>query len=229
MKITRVPNLGELEQAYSRLQWPDAAAPTIEEIVLWSLWARVDPRLAELLIGYFVRNFRSLSPLDLRETNLRSPLPASLAVLIEFASAEAKGGLSKEESEAFRAWAKSLLWKIPPAPPQIFFIRNGKPSPERDLREVYGTLRTFRRWGFFGSSAPLPGKGSQGCTLLPKARRREILKNLLRLHGSLRVEDYIQACGGAVHRGTAERDLATTPDLAPIGRTRARRYRKGKP
>jgi hypothetical protein len=227
MKLARPPSRSELEKVYSRLQWDEIGEPSAEELVLWAQWGRLDARLAEILIRYLLRSFRKVPALPLWEKNRDSPLPASLAVLVDFARSEASGVLPAEERAAFQAWAKAVLWKTPKAPFQFYFVREGKPRPERDLREIGVTLRNFSRWGFFGSTAPVSEKtrGSTTATMLAPSQRCEILRTLARSRKSFTVADFILACGGRLHRRAAERDLRAFPGIVRSGSTRAARYR----
>lgn len=228
MRLARPPSRGDLESAYSRLLWRDDEEPTAEELVLWSQWARIDPRLAEILVACLLRRFRALSALSLWEENRKSAMPAALAALVDFARLDAKRVLPPPERIAFAAWAKTVLWRVPSAPPQLFFLRQGKPRPERDIKEIGQSLRVFRRWGFFGSAAPLDEKHDRRATMLDPCQRRQLLRKLARGGETFTVADYMSACGGRVHRRTAERDLKEWPALRRIGATKAARYQRRK-
>ncbi len=175
---------------------------------------------------YLARNFRQVNPFLLWEANLQLPQPQALAVLVEFTRASTGAEMPETQAAAFENWANAVTWKLPKAPLQIFFLRDGAPKPARDEKEIGRSLRPFLRWGFFGSESPLSGKKKTMRTTLPRLTRRLILKDLCKNTKLLTVSDYVAACRGQVHRRTAERDLKEWNKLAPVGKTRGRSYRR---
>lgn len=127
----------------------------------------------------------------------------------------------------FEGWSLSAVYDLKPASPQMFFLRDGMIRPDLDYKEILGTLKVYRKWGFFGSDRIVTrkdAKSSETTTFLNKKQRAEILKLLLKSRKIISVEDYIQASGGKIHRRTAERDLASKKGLKRSGFTRGRRY-----
>lgn len=227
MKSVPLPSRDSLSKAYEEIQW--AREPVdAERIVQWAHWSRLDARLAELLVRYLLARHGDLNPFVLWQANRRSPQPQALAVLVEFARILARETRSPEEETEFRVWSRIILKDLAPAEPQMFFLREGKPLPDRDFAVIETSLLPYRRWGFFGNEAIGAGKRvhSQRLTLMGKAERKRILDKLLQEKPRIRVDEYIQACGGRVHRRTAERDLAQDARLERMGITRASMYLK---
>jgi hypothetical protein len=105
----------------------------------------------------------------------------------------------------------------------MFFVREGRPRPGRDLEQAERSLRPYLRWGFFGTEDLAAPKG-QRFTLLGASERRRVLEGLLRTRKQLTVGEYMEACGGRVHRRMAERDLQSCPRLRKRGATRGAVY-----
>lgn len=228
MSPAALPSRARLAEAYSRLQIRGERPPSVEELVGWAQWARLDPRLGEILVRYFVTHFREIHPTLLWEKNRDAKEPQALAALVDFSRTEAKSALGRRDRAAFEAWAQATIWKLEPGPPQMFFVREGTPRPQRDEAESRRSLKAFRRWGYLGSSEPLSPKSLGGSTLLGPKERMVILSELIKSQPRFTVEDYIRACGGRVHRRAAERDLQSHPRLQRRGSTRAAMYAKKK-
>lgn len=222
MKYVPVPSRKELERAFERLQWNGEPNPS--EIVRWAHWARLDARLAELLISHLAKHFRRLNPFALSEENHLSPQPQALAVLLEFAKIEAAASLSGPNQKSFRRWCRVITQDLEVASPQSFFVDDGRPNPARARGESETSLKPYRRWGFFGREDLLAKKAGCQAAALAKPERARVLEALRSSRPSFTVNDYIEACQGRVHRRTAERDLHACRDIKHKGFTRRRRY-----
>lgn len=226
MKSVELPSRDDLRNALETLSWgePDKILP--ENLVQWAHWARLDARLAETLVRFIAEFFRRINPFTLREINRKSPQPQALATLIDFALYRLRRNKVSADLEDFRAWSRFITKDIPPASPQMFFIREGAPRPESDRRKIERSLKPYRRWGYFGDESlagTTPHSGNS--TLLGKTERQIILDRLLSSHDSISVEDYIRACNGRIHRRTAQRDLRESVRLKGKGFTRNKRYK----
>jgi len=221
MKLAPAPSTAALKKAYEQLEW-NPQAISAEQLVKWALWSRIDARLAELVVRHLSKYFWDYNPLLLGEENQRSQ-PQALAVLVEFT----KRLIPTTSRNRFQLWQKALTQKIAPASPQMFFLRQGMPRPEKDFQQIETTLRPYRRWGYFGNET-IGGHKSPAAkiTLLGKAERARTLRKLLREKKFISVRDYITACNGQVHPRTAERDLAENKNLLKKGATRGRTYRR---
>jgi len=219
-----LPNRLQLQNAYEKLQWRFDSV-TIAEIVLWSSWSRLDPRLAEILVSFLASHFTRINPYTLRIENLSSLNPQALAVMISFAKIKLKA----EKKKDFSLWSTPILNGLLPATPQMFFLREGLPLPQKDVEEIETSLTPYLQWGFFAANSLVTQKNqsSKGsATLLAKDKRLKILRALLRKGKKISVNDYLSACEGKLERRTAERDLKSYSGLKIIGSTRSRLYRK---
>ena len=228
MKGFTVPSRPELEHAYDALQF-ETQSLTAGHVTLWAGWARLDARLAEILVRALSRRFRELNPLELWETNRVSASPQALLTLVEFARRRliADGGIESVSLPSFEVWSGRLSFGVEPAAPQMFFVRDGQLRPEQDLEVAVASLTPYAQWGFFGNADLAFSKRAtsrSSSTMMSKSARAEVLQRLINSGRSFSVNDYLAACHGAVHRRTAERDVKEHPLLRPRGRTRARRY-----
>jgi hypothetical protein len=190
-------------------------------------WARVDSRLGEILVRYLSDHFRKLDPFALREANQSHSQPQVLAVLIEFCRLNLKSSGRKNRCD-FDLWAGIVIQDVKPAPTQMFSIGAHLIDHERLLKQAQRSLKAYRRWGYLGDESLLSQKyfAPASVTMVNPTFRKITLENLINNRvGEITVNDYIEACGGRVHRRTAERDFTECPRLKKIGYTRNRRYR----
>jgi hypothetical protein len=133
-----------------------------------------------------------------------------------------RSGLSPKAADfrSFAAWARAVTWNLPKGPAQMFFIREGTPNPSRDRPEIERSLKSYLRWGYFGTDNLNGSKPGRKLTLLGTRERARILSELARKQARITVDDYISACDRKVHRRTAERDLRSSPRLGKRGHTR---------
>ncbi len=226
MKNVSVPSREELQKSYERLQLGQQTV-TAEQLVLWSQWSRLDPRLAQILVEYLQLKFQNINPMDVWSTNSGTPLPQALPVLCEFVALR----LRKKPTfaKAFSAWCRTCFGDLPAAPPQLFFIPEGVPNERRSFTEIGETLRPFAKWGFFSNEWIAEEKEvltHPKATLMNAHSRQDCLKDLLKKKSVVTVSDYIQACSGRIHRRMAERDLKSSPLVSARGFTRNLIYKK---
>jgi hypothetical protein len=176
--------------------------------------------LAEILVAFFRKRFREIHPTLRWEENRKSPCPQALALLVTFAALKQEGA---KPDQALASWVKTVYWRLPKAPAQMFFI--GSLRPESDQKEAAVSLRLYRKWGFFGKENLLGEKRRKELTLLGVKERRLLLQNLIRRRKRFTVSDYMEACDRKVHRRTAERDLRSCAGLLKNGATKSALYR----
>jgi hypothetical protein len=234
--LERVPSEEELLEAYGELQrWsppfgsaPASRADVLERVALYARWARLDPRLGELLVRYLAVGWRMLSPLDLRERNLAEVWPAVLGVLLEMTEFVCE----PSEKALFSRWKDLVMEGVPRAPNEQFFVGLSRLGGKLMLRAVTESLPFYRKWGYFGRDL-LVNKANviaqdRGQTRLTKAQRAALLDELVARCAatgrSFTVRDYREALGFWVSARQAERDLAAHPKLRARGATRGRRY-----
>lgn len=226
MKATPWPDFDDLKWAYEKLQAKDAQLG-ISDLAKMFPWVRVDARLGEILIRHLSDNYRNLDPFALREKNKLNLQPQVLAVLIEFCHLHLK---SRKDSDIrdFELWSEIIVEDLKPTDPQMFSIGSLLISHSRLIKQAQRSLKAYRRWGYLGDHSLISQKylPPSTLTLVDPTFRQATLHALIKDRtGELTVSEYIEACGGQVHRRTAERDFADCPDLKKIGFTRNRRYR----
>jgi hypothetical protein len=226
VKAPSWPSFSDLQQAYERLRSKDVPV-TCGDLARFIPWARVDARLGEILIGYLSDHFFRLDPFTLRSANQTHSQPQVLAVLIEFCRLNLKS-LGRENRRDFDLWAGIVIQDVKPAPAQMFLIGSHLIDHQRLIKQAQRSLKAYLRWGFLGDQSLLSHKivAPRSLTLIDPTFRKMTLETLINNRvGEITVNDYIEACGGRVHRRTAERDFIECPRLKKIGFTRNRRYR----
>jgi hypothetical protein len=213
------PTLRDLVHALDQLRWQRAKV-RVEDLALWCRWARFDMRVAEVLVQFFVDNFSSLQPVQLGRANLSMDFPQCMAVLMDFAETL----LPRNSRKIFRAWKKTVIVGVQPAPFQNFFFGMTF-KPERLLAEIDRSPKPYRRWGFYSDANLAKQKNAPAkATTIPKRQRQAFLRALFADHPSITVAQYIQALDGQIHPRQAERDLQSFPNVVASGFTRNRRY-----
>lgn len=198
---------------------------TYSQWALYARWARFDPRLAELWVLAVKTNWRELAPVVFREENLKLPIPATVGLLLEHVSV-----LLSDETERvlFGLWKKVIQFEVPLATHENFFIGVREFASSGMVQDAEQSLKVYLKWGFLGRDMLVnkfsERQAAQPKTYLDASRRALILNRLLKTRRPFRIEDYIQACGGAVSRRVAQKDLENHPRVSARGHTRARVY-----
>jgi len=221
----RVPTETDVLDAYSRLQ--SHLEMREKEWVTLSQWTRFDPRLAEIWLTEFGRNWRRLSPVMIRAENLKTPTPAVLGLLLDQYH---RFVCPKRDRHLFGLWSKVALYLTPRADSEQFFIGvlPFAGTHAREASERPGAL--YKKWGFFGQDIFVnkfaEKQKSMQATALAPPERMKILKELLRHKKRITVADYVEACKGLISRRVAQMDLEEMPGLRGEGQTRGRTYSK---
>jgi hypothetical protein len=222
--LATIPSQIDFVAAFNLLQ--DPAGPIDADLLVkWSQWCRLEPRLAELVVAAIRTRWRSLPPGRLNEKLREQPWPAAFGVL-----GEAAVQRLKSESKAFRLWLACVMCDIEPAPNELFFIGHRAFGGKLMGQDAEYSHKIYRNWGFLGretleNKASLRQKSEPRTSISPNVRQA-VLRTLLRQKDRLTTKDYIEALGGQIHPRQAERDLAESARLKPIGNTRGRWYRK---
>ena len=222
-----MPDSKEMDSAYECLTRMRLGKSVllIQDWIRLSRYSRFDSRLAELYVQAISRSFRKIDPIAMNEANLSIASPGVLGVLLEHAE-----GLAKDPSELeqFRLWKKLALFKTPHGNHEQFFIGTRGFGTSHVRAEAEKSLKHYKKWGYLGSEV-LRNKfklhqAEHPKTYLDASTRRTILQALLKSKLRFTVEDYIDACGNAISRRSAQLDLSKEPHLKSFGQTRARIY-----
>jgi hypothetical protein len=230
--LAKLPTESELAQAYQELlglrALSEAGAsdrvPEEAQWALWSQWARLDPRFAELLTQRLAKDWAEIHPLKLNQELKRQPWPAVFGVLIEQAS---EFLVAKPRRSVFRSWAQCVMNEIDPAPGELFFVGLRKLAGKEMRLDATLALTLYRKWGYLGRELLVNKSARFKGTLLPPEAREAALSELIKARRRFSTRDYIDHLGGLVSVRQAEMDLAARAarkELKREGRTKARRW-----
>lgn len=215
-----IPSVSDLTKSYEKLQGkPDSI--TVNELALWSQWARFDPRLGEQWIAHILKHWRTLSPIALNvELQERQPWPAAAAVLLE--QARVFGHFPPKILLLFRRWCSCALTNIKRAQNEQFFIGLRSFGGKLMLKDAEMTAKPYQKWGFLGCDI-LINKAAKikNRTLLPLKLRKRIAIQCMKTGKKITVNDYMNALDNQISRRQAELDLAV---FRKIGNTKGRFY-----
>ena len=187
---------------------------------------RLDPRICELAVHYFAKNWSDIHPMELRKLNSEQDSPAALAVLLE----QTLNFGSIQDKKIFREWMNLVTFECPKGNNEQFFI-GVYPINSSLMREnAENPYKIFLKWGFFERNLFL-NKALQKTRRITLAtqNRRDIVKQDLFTEGrSFTVEDYRQRVDAPLSRRQAERDLKDCGLFVARGFTRGRTYRPKK-
>ncbi len=220
--LKQLPNLENLETAYLSLIHEQPDRPKVSDLVKFSQWSRLDPRLAEIWVQYIGRHWSSLNPLELRTAVASQPWPAAVGLLLDFSQeiveAEAK------QVKVFKIWKRLIVDGIVRANDEQFFLGLRHLGGAEMLDDARLSVERYRRWGFLGRENLIPKKSSEG--FVGREQRKEILSDLLAQSRRITTHQYWQELGRCISKRQAERDLRENSALRGRGRTKARYYER---
>ncbi|MGK5084516.1 hypothetical protein WDW37_14570 [Bdellovibrionota bacterium FG-1] len=225
--LIQIPSEQDLLGAYEKLQFQKA--PIFSgELILWSQWSRFDPRLAEQLISYFKKEWKTLLPTDLNAHLLKTAWPAALGVLLSHL--QEFGEFQKKDEALFSNWANCVMTDIPCAKHEQFFIGLRSLGGKLMREDAEQSIKPYNKWGYLGREV-LINKASQNIstlnskkTWIPRRARLAVLDGLLENRSRITVREYREKLHHSVSLRQAEMDLKENPRLKPFGNTRARHY-----
>ncbi len=225
--LAALPKVTELKQAYRELEGRELLPEA--RVALLAQWARLDPRLAELLTGYLLRRWTDLRVLRLLQALAKQPWPRAILVPLRFVELTVDGAMAQA---ALRGVIDAIDSAFSFKTNEMYFI-----PLQRMNRVILAETLSFQtapylRSGYTGS-ASLLAKGSfplrASATILDAIARDRILKEMAGLLTKgkwISVDDYIERCRGLISRRQAQRDLASSPYFTASGFTRNQRYRR---
>jgi hypothetical protein len=215
--LAHLPNKKDFVRGANALQTRQVVST--KNLILYSQWARVDARFAQIVVTYLFEHWKKLSLHDVLSELESVPWPRALVVLLRFVDLQ----ISDRERSTLQHFILKLEAALPPMPPQLFFVPLQKWPAVVLQTEV--DLRTFpyTKSGFIGSQSLLSrAQWPKNKTFIGPVQRRSILQNLFKNKKIVTVAEYLAACRGLVSRRQAQRDLAEFAQ--PKGFTRNRRY-----
>ena len=225
--LNKIPDQKKLSQAYRALQlFPKTVR--VKKLVFWSQWARLDPRLGEILVEYISKFWSKHNPVEINRELKRQVWPAAFGILLEqvpfYYSQKIKG--KKWNKKLFSHWSKCVMTDISPAKEEQFFIGIYKAGGKLMKEECFHSIKPYRQWGYFAKDLLINKARLAEKTLIPIAQRHVILDELLKSHKKITVQDYLEKMNFQIHRRQAQRDLKNHKKLKPQGQTKGKYYIK---
>ena len=225
--LSRIPNQKKLVKAYRALQaFPHSV--DVEDLVLWSQWARLNPRLGEILVEHISKFWQKHNPVEINQKLEQQAWPAAFGVLLEqvpfYYSQYLKN--KKWNKTLFLNWSKCVMTDISCAKGEQFFIGIYKAGGKLMEEECFYSIRPYRRWGYFSKDLLINKAQSTKKTLISIPQRKAILDELLKSHKKITVQDYLEKMNFQIHRRQAQRDLKSHKRLKPQGETKGKYYIK---
>jgi hypothetical protein len=227
--FSNLPSAKDLQEAYERLLGQRQPLVSEVELVQLAQWARLDARLAEILVEWIGRNFQTLNPWKLRLLNRQQVYPSVLCAVLDVCQLV----INKSDKRDFSLWKSLIQQGISPAPFQSFYVAQRSVNPERNWIEIKNNLKPFKKWGFFSAELPISGKRNLRKTLMTKKQRLQLLKDWLRSwprewprDRAFSVSDYLEKLNYQVSLRQAQRDLESCAYIKAFGQTRGRFYRR---
>lgn len=218
-----IPNQKKLSKAYKALQaFPHSVC--VKDLVLWSQWARLDPRLGEILIEYISKFWQKQNPVEINQRLKQQAWPAAFGVLLEQVPFYYSQHLKNKK--LFLYWSKCVMTDIPRAKGEQFFIGIYKAGGKLVKEECFYSIKPYRQWGYFSKDLLINKVLSTDKTLIPLSQRQVILDELLKSHKKITVQDYLEKMNFQIHRRQAQRDLKNHKKLKPQGQTKGKHYVK---
>ena len=220
--LDKIPNQKKLSQAYKTLHfYPHSIR--IKNLILWSQWARLDPRLGEILVEHIAKFWLKYNPVKLNQSLKLKAWPSAFGVLIEHVPFYQGQSLRGEKRSLFSRWAECAMADVPKAQNEQFFIGLYKAGGRTMSEERLFSIKPYRQWGYFAKDLLINKAQSQN-TLIPLEQRRVIMDKLLRAKKTFTVQDYLEKANFQIHRRQAQRDLKNHKGIKSFGRTKGTYY-----
>ena len=224
--LKKIPNQRQLSQAYKALQFSPQSVQ-IKDVVLWSQWTRLDPRLGEILIEYLSKFWQKHNPVEINQQLKQKVWPAVFGVLLEqvpfYCSQYLKN--RKWDKKLFFHWSKCAMTHISPAKNEQFFIGLYKAGGQLVKEECFYAIKPYRQWGYFSKDLLINKALPPKKTLISVSQRKAIINELLKSHKRITIRDYLEKINFQIHRRQAQRDLKNYKQLQAYGNTKNRYYK----
>lgn len=190
-----------------KIAWPYEPKNREETIVLAAEMSRYDPRLLGILVEFFVKHWKEISPQLLRIFYPKMSTPQTLAVIAEFAKRAAKDS----ETSYFMEY---LQRGLKPVPSQLYYKNIYTPGGSLAQRAAEESLTQYKKWGFLARESPVVDvyrKKTVGH--LDQNSRINVLKRLFEKKTQIYLRDYLKALGNTITRQQALKDLKKVAKL----------------
>ena len=197
--LNRFPRSSELVEGTNRLQTNHSIPADV--FALYTQWARLDPRFAEIVVTSIARTWQTLALGDFMGALEQSPWPQAAVVLFRFAALDAK-------DSHLTVMCDALAKLYPPRSSHgLFFIPLTWPNSVVTRNELKFNTKIYARSGFIGSQA-LRSRGRWPIdeTHLTRSARRQIFKTPFASKPKVSVTEYRDACRNMISTRQAQRD-----------------------
>lgn len=221
--LEKIPSEKEREKVYEILQGLRSKKTSQEitpnKLALYIQWTRFDPRLAEIIVGYIVKNWIAMNPMSLNDCLKKQPWPQAGGVILEFA----KKAIDLKTRKKFSYWSNLVTSDFQKAPLQQFFIGLRKVGGKEMLSDARFASDEYQKWGYLAKEV-LFNKSKFGVKYDPEVRK-EILKDLLTRNQKMTTRQYHNILGQGITIRQAERDILKWQNILLVVRnnTRARK------
>ena len=223
--LKKIPNEKTRLVAYKALQFfPESVH--IKDLVLWSQWARMDPRLGEILVKHLAKNWQNINPIQLNTKLKQCVWPSAFGVLLEHIPLynSQYGSKKTTDKKLFFYWSKCSMTNIQLAPNEQFFIGLYKPGGKLMKEECFYSIKPYRKWGYFAKDLLLNKARVFQKTLIPLSQRTALIDELIKTRKQITTQDYLEKINFKIHRRQAQRDLKNHKNLRAKGNTNNRYY-----
>ncbi|MDE0119952.1 MAG: hypothetical protein OXM55_08110 [Bdellovibrionales bacterium] len=223
--LSKIPGEKSISKAYKALQFSSGSV-YVKDLVLWSQWTRLDPRLGEIFVGHISKFWRTYNPVDINQKLKQQIWPAVFGVILEqvpFYYLQNKK-TKYWNKKLFLNWSKCVMTDILPAQNEQFFIGIYKAGGKLMKEECLYAIKPYRQWGYYSKDLLINKAQISKKTLLSISQRNTIIDELLKLHKRIRVKDYLEKGNFQIHRRQAQRDLKNYKRLKPCGHTKGKYY-----
>ena len=221
--LCKIPDEKKITQAYRKLKYKSEEV-LLKDLALYSQWARLDPRLGEMVIEHLAFCWEDINPIQFNYNIKKQVWPSALGALlaqIPFYYLQKDISWNKE---LFLNWKKCVMTNIPPATDEQFFIGIYKVGGKLMKEECFHAIKPYRQWGYFAKDLLINKAEPPTRTLLSSAQRQVIINSLIKKKKKLTVQDYLEEINFQIHPRQAQRDLKNHPQLKPYGYTKGRYY-----
>lgn len=202
-----------------KAKWPYSKVNKINLIILAVEMSRYDPRLFDILVEYFVNNWRHINPVKLRELYSSMQTPQVFGVISEFLK-------SACEDKEVIPYSDYLVSGLKPVSVQFFFHGLYKIGGTLAKRAMEFSLVEYKRWGFLATERPsISGAKDKTIGTLDKVSRINMLRNLLKKKEIITISDYLKLLEHSISRQQALIDLNDCDFIEKFGRGRGSKWR----
>lgn len=181
--------------------------------------SRFDPRLVDILVGYFIRHWSELNPAKLRGYYAEMKAPQTVAVITEFVAGEVH-----DDEAAF--FIQYLCMGLKPVNHQFYFYDLYSPGGVLATRAAEEGIYEYRKWGFFARERPVVNSANKRCAgSFDSISRRNILKRLIGEKKEIGLKDYLKALEYSVSRQQALCDIKKSGLMKCVGSGRGAKWK----